>query len=259
MHTRTAPPRAASHRLPQVLVVAGLVVAVPFVLIGVIVGAIEGAALLGLVVGVLLGVGVAGAVTVPAWRLAEDRCLAMIPARPADRVEQARLFNVVEGLCAGAGLALPRLFVIPSPSLNAMTLGRDDRHGCLVVTEGLLDTLSRIELEAVLAHELSHLRHGDTAGPTVALAAFGSRTRGRRAELAGRIVARQTGAAREAAADLAGVSLTRYPPGLVAALERVRSDTQSPVAASDALAALWLRAPGATDELDERIEALRDL
>lgn len=240
------------------LVAAAAVVGLPVVVLGILITVITGATVVA-VSGLVVGVALAALTTVPAWQHAEERSLALVFPRDADPVDHARLFNLVEGLCTGAGVVRPRLFVVQSPSLNAMTLGRDARHGCLVVTEGLLASLTRIELEAVVAHELVHLAAGDTAGPTVALALFGSSGAARLSRVAAAVVARQVPPDRESLADLAAVALTRYPPGLASALERVRGDASAWVDAPLVTAALWLRSPDGPGDLDERVEALRAL
>jgi hypothetical protein len=170
--------------------------------------------------------------------------------QPHGDVGDARLANLVEGLAPGAGLARPRCFVVDDPAANALAAGRDPRHGCLIVTSGLLHDLSRMELEGVVATCLVRIRDGVVAAPTVALA-FG---RGARVPL---LVERAGGAL---PSDLAAVSLTRYPPGLAAALRRVApTGGVAPAQASHLLAPLWWVPPGSTVEVEARIEALEEL
>jgi len=231
------------------------VVVVPFLVLGVVAGLLAGAVLIGAVVGLLAGILSAAAFIVPAWRQAERRVVALLGATPADSTDHARLFNIVEGLCTAAGLPRPQIFVIDQEAPNAMTLGRDPRHGCLVVTEGLLGKLNRIELEGVVAHELSHLRVGDALPPTIALALYA-----RNPAVARRVVAVVSDPVREAVADLAGVSLTRYPPGLISALEHLRADSEVVRDVPEATASLWLRPLDLQhDTVDARIGALREL
>jgi len=224
------------------------------VVVGVI-GLLIGHVLLLLGIGIVLGAGMAAAVIVRIRADAERRALALFTLRPADAVVDARLINLVDGLCTAAGLTRPQLWVHPSSSPNSLTLGRDARHGALIVTEGLLTKLSRIELEGVLAHELSHLMAGDTIQPTLALALCGSAAPG----VSARLAVRGVRPSREAAADLAGVALTRYPPGLLGALERVQADPEPPADGPPAARDLWLRPSGTGADLHARIETLQEL
>lgn len=215
-------------------------------------------------VGMAAFIGLAGiawlGLVAPRIRQAEERSLRLVgPRRDADVRTEARLLNLVEGLAPTAGVPRPRCLVIEDPALNALALGRDPRHGCVLVTTGLLGSLSRMELEAVVGHALMRLRDGDTSAPTLALALTGGG-----APLAGAM-----GEGGPAAADLAAVGLTRYPPGLVAALRRVATDpggvhgsgggSGAPAAAAAVLGPLWFAPPGDAVALAERIEALEEL
>jgi heat shock protein HtpX len=228
-------------------------------------------------------------------------------------VAHARLHNLVEGLCIAGGLPKPRVYVIEDPAPNAFATGRDPRHAAVAVTTGLLARLDRVELEGVLAHELSHIKNHDILVSTLAVTLVGvvalladvslrylwwggPRHRDDRSEggggpkvvlaalgfvllLVAPLVARVMQAAvsrqREALADVAGVALTRYPPGLISALEKLRDDTTVVHSGSRATAHLWIESPidrsgegrhawlnrrfDTHPPLDERIEALREL
>jgi heat shock protein HtpX len=264
-------------------------------------------------VGVLIALAVAGLGAFAAYWKSDAVALAMSHARPADPVEHARLHNVVEGLCIAAGLPKPRLYVVEDDAPNAFATGRDPKHAAVAVTTGLLDKLNRIELEGVLAHELSHIKNYDILVSTLAVTLVGviallsdwglrflwwggPRHRNDRSEGSGPmafvaiigfvlllltpIVARLMQFAvsrrRESLADVTGVSLTRYPPGLISALEKLRDDSTVVHSASRATAHLWIEAPTAQvasegklawlnrlfnthPPLDERIQALREL
>src|SRR3990170_4973231 len=97
----------------------------------------------------------------------------MSHARPADPVEHARLHNLVEGLCIAGGLPKPRLYVVDDDAPNAFATGRDPRHAAVAVTTGLLAKLNRVELEGVLAHELSHIKNYDILVSTLAVTLVG--------------------------------------------------------------------------------------
>lgn len=232
------------------------------VTLGVAVGLVVGlvlAVLVHPVVGVVAGIAAGVVAHRLAGRDADGAVLRSLGGRPADPVREARLHNLVEGLSLAAGVPPPALQVLDDDRPNALALGRGARTATVVVTSGLLEQLERVELEAVLAHELSHIRSGDTEPGT--LAAHLSRL-----PLVGGLV--RSGlidADREAIADLNGVAVTRFPPGLAAALEKLRG-AASPGALPPGPAAchhLWI--VSATDpgnpspDIDERIDALREL
>lgn len=83
-------------------------------------------------------------------------------AREADRKKDFDLYTVSENLAIAAGMPKPRIYTIEDSALNAFATGRDPDHAVICVTEGLKDKLDRRELEAVLAHELSHIQNYDT-------------------------------------------------------------------------------------------------
>ncbi len=263
--------------------------------------------------GLVVALVVVGVTAFAGWWKSDAIALAMSHAKPADPAQYARLHNLVEGLCIAAGLPKPRVYVIDDPAPNAFATGRDPRHAAVAVTTGLLDKMSRIELEGVLAHELSHVKNYDILASTLAvtfvgvitlLADFslrflwwgGPRHRNDRgggrgpaavlgivgllllllAPLAARMMQFAVSRRRETLADFTGVSLTRYPPGLVSALEKLKDDTTVVHSASRATAHLWIESPLArTSEegrlawlnrlfdthppLDERIQALKEL
>ncbi|HET7720479.1 MAG TPA: M48 family metalloprotease [Acidimicrobiales bacterium] len=266
------------------------------------------------VAGLMIAVLVAGAGSAVAYWKSDSVALAMSHAKPADPTTYARLHNLVEGLCIAAGLPKPRIYVIDDDAPNAFATGRDPRHAAVAVTTGLMDKLTRIELEGVLAHELSHIKNYDILVSTLAVTLVGvvavltdfslrflwwggprhrDDTRagggGPAAALAvvgfilllvAPIVAKVMQATisrrREVLADVSGVALTRYPPGLISALEKLRDDTTVVHSSSRATAHLWVESPLArTPEegrlsrlnrlfdthppLEERIQALKEL
>jgi heat shock protein HtpX len=162
---------------------------------------------------------------------------------------------LVEGLCPAAGLPKPALVVVDDAAPNALACGRRPRDAAIAVTQGLLDKLNRIELEGVLAHELSHIKNLDILPGTLAAVLA--------APVGTRVVAAIIRPEREALADAGGVAMTRYPPGLLAALEKIEADPTPFRSRSRSIAHLWFQPPetGAVDHppFEERIEALREL
>jgi len=241
---------------------------------------------------VVVFVVVTGVLAALAWWGSEPLARRLIDAQPADPIRHARLFNLVEALCVNAGVPPPGLFVVADAGMNALSIGRTPRHATLVVTEGLLDRLNRVELEAVLAHELAHIKSDDILISTVSVALFGilgaparAASGGGAGAIGGYVLLPFSAAAgfglqlvvgrqREEAADLTAVGFTRYPPALVAALEKMR-ETGTLVRSGPAIAHLWLSDPAEPAStgrlawlsrlfqthppLDARIEALREL
>jgi heat shock protein HtpX len=82
-------------------------------------------------------------------------------SRVVTRDEQPELYNLVENLCISRGMSVPALRIIETPARNAFASGLTEQKAVITVTRGILDTLDTDELEAVLAHELSHVRHRD--------------------------------------------------------------------------------------------------
>jgi heat shock protein HtpX len=203
-----------------------------------LVGAIVGGG-----VGVLGGAFVGVAVATAGYFLSDRIALAAAKAEPAPAEDQARLHNIVEGLCVAAGLPKPALYVAPEPDPNAFAVGRNPAHASVVVTTGLLESMSRVELEGVVAHELAHIRNHDILLTSTAVGLM---------FLRGFLPP-----GRETEADAVGVRITRYPPGLIAALEKLRRKRSGARSGSWAISHLWIDAPH--PPLDQRLSELRDL
>lgn len=205
--------------------------------------------------------------------------LAMSHAVPADPVQYARFHNLVEGLCIASGLPKPRLYIVDDPAPNAFSTGRNPKHAAIAVTSGLLEKMNRVELEGVLAHELSHIRNYDVLVMTLAVTMVGiiallsdfflrwmfwggaRRSDNNDSGVIGLVFALfgffllifapiiaslmqfAVSRRREYLADASGVQMTRYPPGLISALEKLKDDPTSVHTASKATAHLWIEEP----------------
>jgi heat shock protein HtpX len=249
------------------------------------------------VAGIVIAFVVAATLAFVSYFNSDKIALAASHAKPADEHEYRRYHNLVEGLCIAAGLPKPRLYVVDDPAPNAFATGRNPKHAALAVTTGLLEKMNRVELEGVIAHELSHVKNYDILVTTIAVLAVGvialladiglrfafwGGMRDRRdnagdngvgallaiASLALLLLAPMIGyfmqmamsRNREFLADASGVQLTRYPPGLIAALEKLRDDQAVVHYATKATAQMWIEQPleTADEQSGARINRLFD-
>ena len=107
------------------------------------------------------GVVVSGVAAAWSYYGGASAVLSLSGARPMQKADDPQLFNVVEELAIAAGVPMPRVYQIPSDALNAFATGRDPEHAVVAVTTGLRRRLTRDELQGVMAHEMSHVRHLD--------------------------------------------------------------------------------------------------
>jgi heat shock protein HtpX len=256
-----------------------------------ILGAIVLLGAVGYVLGLFYASGVVGLVGAVALALvmslvsffSGDRIvLASTRAKEVTPQEQPRLHNIVEGLSIAAGIPKPRVYIVPEQAPNAFATGRNPERSSIAVTEGLLATMNRVELEGVIGHELSHVVDRDILvgtivatliGAVVLVSEFFMRSwwwggfRGRRggdsggggaeaivfaiglvllvlAPIIGKIVQLAVSRQREYLADAQGAMLTRYPPGLASALRKIQANSAIPMrSANNATAHLWLNQP----------------
>lgn len=202
--------------------------------------------------------------------------MAISGAHPIEKKDNPELYRSVENLCIGSGLPLPKIYVMDDPSPNAFATGRDPQHAALAVTTGLLGRLEKIELEGVVAHELSHIKNYDTRVMTVVVILVGlvalmadmflrstfwggGRGRGRDrgaavfmifamvlailAPITAQLIKFAISRRREFLADASGVLLTRYPDGLARALEKIAAYPEGVQRASAATAHLYIASP----------------
>jgi heat shock protein HtpX len=96
-----------------------------------------------------------------AWKFHQSMIDALTGGHEVTRQEDPRLYNLLENLCISRGIPMPKLKVMESDALNAFATGLNEKQYSITVTTGLMNQLDDAELEAVLGHELTHIRNGD--------------------------------------------------------------------------------------------------
>ena len=186
--------------------------------------------------------------------------LAMSEAKEVTHEENRELYHIVENLCITAGLPVPKIYMIADSAPNAFATGRDPEHGVICLTTGIVAKLEKVELEGVIAHELSHIGNRDILLSTVIVVMvgfvtlmadwflrfsfFGGRKSNREssqldliitvvaivlailAPFAAMLMQLAISRKREFLADASGALLTRYPEGLARALEKISADQE---------------------------------
>jgi heat shock protein HtpX len=241
--------------VPALLVPIGLAIAVVVALILIVVGA-------PLVVAVPVAVVLGAAVAVGFFLAAEPAVVGKLQVRIVDDIDEPRLYNMVDGLCDSHGFRQPTLAVVHDDAQNAVVYGRTADRATLAVTSGLLAQASRMELEGLLARELALANHPGLPAATVLVPILRVLPAGLRARVLGWFL----GAQRTVLDDIGAVRYTRYPPGLVAALDALGRGSTVVAGAGHASSHLWVVTPTATASaglptptIDERIAALREL
>lgn len=231
------------HKANAVMRALSLFGLMPGMVVAVVVAIVAGP-LLGLLALVVVAVAWAVYVQLRA-RSSLDRLLTAIDARPLGADASPRWANVVDGLGATSGVSDVELWRRDAPEANALAAASADRC-VIVVTDGLVEQLSVVELEGIAANLLGRVRDGSARYGTVTFGLLGGFLGS--VEAAGKLVADGLGEQRDVQSDLAAVGATRYPPGLAAALEHLeRIGTELPGVAP-ATAHLWL-APAVVDEV----------
>jgi len=223
------------------------------------------------------------------YYMASSIAIAMSGAVQITKVDEPRLFRIVENLAITEGVPVPKIYLINDPSPNAFATGRDPKHAAVAATTGLLQIMDDQELEGVMAHELGHVRNYDIRVTTIVfglvsaigviadialrMAFFSSA--GRRdndregnqlgallilvgiaasiiAFLIGPLVSAAVSRQREYLADATGAETTRYPEGLASALEKLGQYGRPLRRASTSMAHMYIAdplKPGLTERL----------
>lgn len=238
---------------------AGLLVAIGYAIGG------QGGALIGLVIAAITNIG--------SWYFSDRIALAAYQAQPVSRQQAPELYQMVENLSRQANIPTPQLYIVPTPAANAFATGRDPEHAAVAVTEGILNLLPADELEAVIAHELTHVRNRDTLTQAVAATVAGAisylarmlsygflftgNSRHRQggnpigllltiflAPLAATVIQMAISRTREFEADAGSARLTENPEALARALTRLESiGRQMPLNANPAFEPLLISSP----------------
>ena len=111
--------------------------------------------------GMVLALGIGLLMNGVSYFFSDKIVLASYGAQPVTQAEAPELHAIVANLAQRAGLPMPRIAIIPDDTPNAFATGRNPEHAVVAVTEGIMRILSRPELEAVIGHELGHVKHRD--------------------------------------------------------------------------------------------------
>lgn len=206
--------------------------------------------------------------------------LAISKAKPLKKEENPEIYRIVEKLCAAVNLPIPKIYIIHDAAPNAFATGRNPKKAVIAVTSGLLDTLTRLELEGVIAHELSHIGNRDILFQMVVAVLVGSAVmlsdlffrrmmldglsrRDNRegtgdvravmliaaliavilSPLIAKLIQLAISRKREFLADASGVLLTHRPNELAKALEKISRNQTSLKIANKATAHLFITSP----------------
>ncbi len=231
----------------------------------------------------LIAFGLASFSAIGSYYFSDKMVLAIAGAKEIQKSDNPELYNIVDNLCIGAGLPQPKVYIIDDTAPNAFATGRDPKHAVVAVTVGLLQKLDKTELEAVIAHELTHVGNFDIrlmtivailAGTVVLLSDLfmrwsfwgGGRGRGRGrgdresgqaqlilfvvavvlmilAPIIAQLIKLAISRKREFLADAGAAMLTRHPEALARALEKLTADTEPLEVANKATAHMYIINP----------------
>jgi heat shock protein HtpX len=200
--------------------------------------------------GMFFGLVIGGASAILSYFFCDKIALLAVGAQPVTQYQEPQLYDITTRLAQRAGIPMPRIYVSPERAPNAFATGRNPHHSVVCVTAGLLNMMSPPELEGVLGHELSHIKHRDILISTIAALIagaisyvttmamwFGTGTGRRRqsspldlvflfaaiilAPLAALLIQMAISRSREYAADARGAQLAGGPEGLISALKKL--------------------------------------
>jgi heat shock protein HtpX len=124
--------------------------------------------------GMLLALGLAVAMNLWAYWFSDTMVLKLYRAQEVDQASAPQLYGTVRELAEGAGLPMPKLYLIDEPQPNAFATGRNPEHAAVAATTGILRLLTTSELRGVLGHELAHVKHRDILTSTITASIAGA-------------------------------------------------------------------------------------
>ncbi|MEM1393283.1 MAG: M48 family metalloprotease [Cyanobacteria bacterium P01_H01_bin.150] len=124
--------------------------------------------------GLIIGIAIAAATNLVSWYQSDKIALAAYRAQPVSPSDAPGLYRMVKRLSSKANIPTPRVYIVPGSNANAFATGRDPENAAVAVTEGILKILPEQELEAVLAHELTHIINRDTLTQAVSATIAGA-------------------------------------------------------------------------------------
>jgi len=254
----------------------------------------------------LIGIPISILISFSSYWFSDQLVLSMSGAQLIEKKDNPELYRIVENLCITAGLSVPKIYILNESQPNAFATGRNAQNAVIAVTSGLLEKLDQAELEGVIAHELSHIGNKDMVLATVIVVMAGvismlsnqflrisrwqSRNRDRDnsssivffafailaailAPIAATLIRLSISRKREFLADASGALLTRYPDGLIRALEKISDDSTPLRVANNATAHLYISNPFKDQQTDswfvklfmthppieERVSALKEI
>jgi heat shock protein HtpX len=226
-----------------------------------------------------LGLMFTGIYTWSSYQYGDRVVLMSTQAQLAEGPKYIYLNDTVEGLSIAAGIPKPDVYVMPSMELNAYATGKNPENASIAVTQGLLQTLDRQELEGVIAHEISHIQNRDVQFMTLVAVLvgvagilsnmilrswrYGGRSRKRDkdsgnagmiivalgfllaiiAPILSRLVQMAVSRRREFLADASAAEITRYPNGLADALEKLGKHNSGNMKVSESVSHLFISDP----------------
>lgn len=212
--------------------------------------------------------------SISSYYFSDKIVLGIAGAKKVSRETLPSVYGILDNLCIGAGLKkIPDLYLIDDTATNAFATGRDPEHAVVAITKGLVEKLDKREIEAVLAHELSHIKNYDIRLMTIVVILVGSismlaniflrggfKRNDRGKDVGGiivlvglvllilspiiaQLIKFAVSRNREFLADASGALLTRDPEGLALALEKISADTEALEVANEATAHMYISNP----------------
>ena len=221
-------------------------------------------------------IGAAAVYALIQYFMASKLAVAMTGAKQIEKKDNPRLWRIVENLAITTGMDMPKVYIVDDPAPNAFATGRDPRHSIVAATTGILDIMNDRELEAVMAHEMSHVKNYDIRVSMIAFGLvsaigilsdialrmmwFGGNDRDNNnnanpvmliigivviilAPIMAMLIQLAISRQREYLADASGALTTRDPEGLASALEKLKTSTRPMRRQSQSTAHLFFANP----------------